>query len=36
MKFKEIGWKSVDWMQLAQKKDHWRAIVYMAMKLLVS
>jgi hypothetical protein len=27
MDFREIGWGSVDWIQLAQDRDRWRAVV---------
>jgi hypothetical protein len=33
MDLREIGWGSVDWMQLAQDKDWWRALVNMVMNL---
>jgi hypothetical protein len=26
---KEIGWDSVNWIQLAQNRDHWQALVSM-------
>jgi hypothetical protein len=32
---REIGWESVDWIQLAQDKDCWRAVVNMVMNLRV-
>jgi hypothetical protein len=31
----EIGWVSVDWIQLAQDRDRWRALVNTAMNLRV-
>jgi hypothetical protein len=31
----EIGWGSVDWIQLAQDRDRWRAVVNTAMNLRV-
>jgi hypothetical protein len=31
----EIGWGSVDWIQLAQDRDRWRAIVNTVMNLRV-
>jgi hypothetical protein len=27
MYLKEVEWKGVDWIHLAQKKDQWRAVV---------
>jgi hypothetical protein len=36
MGFREIGWKGVDWMLLAQDRDQWRALVKTIMKFLVS
>jgi hypothetical protein len=33
MDHREIGWGSVDWIQLAQDSDRWQALVNMAMKL---
>jgi hypothetical protein len=27
MELREIGWGSVEWIQLAQEKDQWRALV---------
>jgi hypothetical protein len=27
MDLREIGWRSVDWIQLAQDRDRWRAVV---------
>jgi hypothetical protein len=35
MDFREIGWGSVDWIQLAQDRDRWRGLVNMAMNLRV-
>jgi hypothetical protein len=32
---REIGWKRVDWIQLAQDRDRWRALVNTVMNLLV-
>jgi len=29
MNLKKIGWKNVDWIQLAQYRDQWRALVNM-------
>jgi hypothetical protein len=31
----EIGWDGRDWMELAQDRDQWRALVNMAMNLRV-
>jgi len=33
MDFREIGWENVEWMHLAQNRDHWRALVNMVMNL---
>jgi hypothetical protein len=30
---RETGWVSIDWIDLAQDKDQWRALVNMIMKL---
>jgi hypothetical protein len=35
MDLREIGWGSVDWMQLAQDRDRWRALVNTVMNLRV-
>jgi hypothetical protein len=35
MDFGERGWDGVDWMNLGQDKDHWRALVNTVMKLRV-
>jgi hypothetical protein len=35
MYLREIGWGSVDWIQLAQDRDRWRALVNMVMNLRV-
>jgi hypothetical protein len=35
MDLREIGWGSVDWIQLAQDRDRWRAIVNTVMNLRV-
>jgi hypothetical protein len=35
MDLREIGWGSVDWIQLAHDRDQWRAIVDTVMNLLV-
>jgi hypothetical protein len=33
MDLRKIGWGSMDWNDLAQDKDHWRALVKTAMNL---
>jgi hypothetical protein len=35
MDLREIGWKVVDWIHLAQDRDQWRAVVNMVIKLRV-
>jgi hypothetical protein len=35
MDLREIGWGSVDWIQLARDKDRWRALVNTVMNLRV-
>jgi hypothetical protein len=35
MDLKEIGWGSVDWIQLAQDRERWRAVVNTVMNLRV-
>jgi hypothetical protein len=35
MDLREIGWGSVDWIQLAQDRDRWRALVNTVMNLWV-
>jgi hypothetical protein len=35
MDLREIGWGSVDWIQLAQDRDRWRALVNTVMNLRV-
>jgi hypothetical protein len=35
MDLREIGWGSVDWIQLAQDRDLWQALVNMVMNLRV-
>jgi hypothetical protein len=35
MDLREIGWGSVDWIQLAQDMDRWRALVNTVMNLRV-
>jgi hypothetical protein len=32
---REIGWDGMDWTDLAQDRDHWRALVNTVMNLLV-
>jgi hypothetical protein len=36
MDLREIGWGSVEWIQLAQDRDRWRAVVSAVMNLRVS
>jgi hypothetical protein len=35
MDLTEIGWDGVDWIELAQDRDHWRALVNTVMNLRV-
>jgi hypothetical protein len=35
MDLREIGWGSIDWIQLAQDRDQWRALVNTVMNLRV-
>jgi hypothetical protein len=35
MDLREIGWRSVEWIQLAQNRDRWRAFVNTVMNLRV-
>jgi hypothetical protein len=35
MDLREIGWDGVDWIDLAQDRDQWRAVVNTVMNLLV-
>jgi hypothetical protein len=35
MDFREIGWDGMDWIELAQDRDQWRALVNMVTKLQV-
>jgi hypothetical protein len=35
MDFREIGWDGMDWIDLAQDRDQWRALVNTVMNLLV-
>jgi hypothetical protein len=36
MDIKEIGWDSMDWIDVAQDRDHWRTVVNTIMILRVS
>jgi hypothetical protein len=36
MDLKDIGWDGMDWIELAQDKDQWRALVNTIMNLRVS
>jgi hypothetical protein len=36
MDLREIGWDGVDWIELAQNRDQWRALVNTVMYLRVS
>jgi hypothetical protein len=36
MNLREIGWSAMDWIDLAQDRDSWRALVNMVMNLRVS
>jgi hypothetical protein len=33
MDFREIGWGGMDWIDLTQDRDHWRALVTTVMNL---
>jgi hypothetical protein len=35
MGLREIGWDGIDWIDLAQDRDQWRAIVFAVMNLRV-
>jgi hypothetical protein len=35
MDLREVGWGSIDWIDLAQDRDWWRAVVNTAMNILV-
>jgi hypothetical protein len=35
MDLREIGWDGVDWIELAQDRDQWRALEYTVMNLRV-
>jgi hypothetical protein len=36
MDIREIGWNSMDWIDLAQDRDNWRALVNTVMNLRIS
>jgi hypothetical protein len=36
MDFREIGWGGMDWIDLTQDRDQWRALVNTVMNLCVS
>jgi hypothetical protein len=36
MDLREIGWSSMDWIDLARDRDQWRALVNTAMNLSVA
>jgi hypothetical protein len=36
MDFREIGWGGLDWINLAQDRDQWRAVVNTVMNLRIS
>jgi hypothetical protein len=35
MDFQEVGWGGIDWIDVAQDRDRWWALVYMVMNLRV-
>jgi hypothetical protein len=35
MDLKEVGWESMDWIDLAEDRDRWRALVNAVMNFLV-
>jgi hypothetical protein len=35
MDFREVGWRGMDWIDLPQDRDRWRAVVYTVMNLRV-
>jgi hypothetical protein len=35
MDLREVGWEGADWIDLAQNRDRWRALVYTVMNLRV-
>jgi hypothetical protein len=36
MDLQEVGWEGVDWIDMAQDRDRWRALVIAVMNLRVS
>jgi hypothetical protein len=36
MDLQEVGWEGMDWIDMAQDRDRWRALVCVVMKLRVS
>jgi hypothetical protein len=32
MNLREVGWRSMDWIDLAQDRDHWKALMKTVMK----
>jgi hypothetical protein len=36
MELREVGWDGMDWTDLAQDMDQWRALVYTVMNLYVT
>jgi hypothetical protein len=36
MDLREVGWEGADWIDLAQDRDRWRALVYTVMNLRVT
>jgi hypothetical protein len=35
MDFREVGWDGMDWIDLTQNRDQWKAVVHTGMKLRV-
>jgi hypothetical protein len=35
MDLREVGWEGIDWIDLVQDRNRWRALVYMVMNLQV-
>jgi len=35
MDLQEVGWGGIDWVDLAQERDRWQALVNLGMNLLV-